>query len=144
MAFFFQSRSSLFSWKMETKNESNHDASGRHPNQQANVATKIVPKSQKDCNAWRSKGRCNKFERGKCPYRHDENVQQIAIARKEQKMIEYLKNSSNQKGKNGSSQTTTTNDQKIQRLNDNQYSSSSSSSSSPSPNLKSKKRIIIH
>ena len=44
-------------------------------------------KEDKDCTAWRSKGKCNKYKKDKCPYRHDESVRLAAIERNRQKMI---------------------------------------------------------
>ena len=44
-------------------------------------------KADKDCTSWRSKGKCNKYKKDKCPYRHDESVRLAAIERNRQKMI---------------------------------------------------------
>ena len=44
-------------------------------------------KEDKDCTSWRSKGKCNKYKKDKCPYRHDESVRLAAIERNRQKMI---------------------------------------------------------
>ena len=49
--------------------------------------TSRPPKSQQDCNNWKSKGRCKRNEKGLCPYRHDDSIKQVAIERKRQKMI---------------------------------------------------------
>ena len=76
----------------------------------ASAPTKpIFPKSsnKKDCNAWKSKGRCKKIEMGKfCPYQHDESVRTIAIEKKRQKMIEHQKNHHHHKRKSNKNGTT--------------------------------------
>ena len=42
-----------------------------------------TPKSEKDCINWKTKGKCRKGD--KCPYRHDESVQQLALAKLKKK-----------------------------------------------------------
>ena len=41
---------------------------------------------EKDCIDWKTKGRCKKHEKDKCPYRHDEAVREACIKKKKRKM----------------------------------------------------------
>ena len=56
-------------------------------------------KADKDCTSWRSKGKCNKYKKDKCPYRHDESVRLAAIERNRQKMIFDTQINNNNRGK---------------------------------------------
>lgn len=55
--------------------------------------------SNKDCNSWRSKGKCSKHKKNICPYRHDESVRMAAIERNRQKMINDTQVNSGKKKK---------------------------------------------
>ena len=55
--------------------------------------------NNKDCNSWRSKGKCSKHKKNICPYRHDESVRMAAIERNRQKMINDTQVNSGKKKK---------------------------------------------
>ena len=70
----------------------------------------LIPKSEKDCINWKTKGKCRKQDT--CPYRHDELVRQAAVAKRERKRLRNeTGGQSDNHNKNNNNNTTGTNTQ---------------------------------
>lgn len=60
------------------------------PDNEAAAIKPAVPKEptakeEKDCIKWKTVGKCPRHAKGKCPYRHDEHVQQAALLKQQEK-----------------------------------------------------------